>query len=70
MVVDAFDAFFRRNISLYPQAHEGIPCDFVGSIAYHYSEILSQAADAAGFTMGRIERNPMAGLLIYHINEK
>lgn len=70
MVFDAFVAFFRRNISLYPQAHEGMPCDFIGSVAYHYSEILSQAAAAAGFIMGRIERNPMAGLLIYHTSVK
>ncbi len=70
MVFEAFVAFFRRNVALYEQASQGMPCHFTGSVAYHYADILAEAAETTGFTIGRIERAPMSGLLSYHISEK
>lgn len=41
----------------------------VGSIAYHYSAFLTEAAAAEGYTMGKIMQSPMPGLVDYHAVE-
>ena len=64
IVVDNFRQFFRRNVVLY--GRPDLPVGAVGSIAHHFSAELSEAARAEGFTMGRIVKSPMDGLVEYH----
>lgn len=65
LVVGAFSAFFRRNIANYPAA-EQYPVSFIGSIACYYEPQLREAAKPFGYTIGSIEKSPMAGLIAYH----
>ena len=39
-----------------------LPVHFVGSIAYYFSDELTESANSLGLTVGRILRAPMEGL--------
>ena len=64
MVVGCFRDFFRRNVAQYQRPD--LPVGFVGSIAHHFREQLTQAAAAEGFTVGTVLRCPIDGLVAYH----
>ena len=64
LVADSFRTFLERNVMQYDYAHHGV--HFVGSVAWHYREILHETATHLGLTVGEIEQSPMAGLVIYH----
>jgi hypothetical protein len=42
------------------------PVYFIGSIAYHYREILEEAMLASGMQLGGIMQQPMDGLVKYY----
>lgn len=65
MVVEEFRDFFRRNVSLYPDAHSKKVC-FTGSLAHYFEKQLREAASMEGFHIERIAPAPMDGLLSYH----
>ena len=65
LVLNAFRAFFRRNITNYTD-YEKHPVNFVGSIAYYFGDILAEAAKAEGCTVGKIIKSPMEGLIKFH----
>lgn len=67
LVKESFSEFFSRNVSQFPEAAD-MPVNFTGSIGWHFREILAEAAKDTGFIMGKITRDPMEGLLEYHIN--
>ena len=64
LVVDNFRAFFRRNISRYQFSE--LPVNATGSVAFAYQNELSAAARAEGYVMGKIEKQPMPGLIAFH----
>lgn len=66
LIVDNFRRFFRMNVSRY--GRNDLPVNAVGSLAHVYADLLSEAAQAEGFTLGRVEQKPMKGLLAYHAN--
>ncbi|MDE6130515.1 MAG: ATPase, partial [Muribaculaceae bacterium] len=65
LVVNAFKAFFRRNIANYACAGK-YPVSFIGSIACYYEPQLREAAAAFGYTIGNIVKSPMPGLIAFH----
>lgn len=65
LVLDAFKAFFRRNVASYAQSHE-LAINFVGSIAFIYRDILEEAAAAYGMRVGTVIQSPIEGLIKYH----
>jgi len=64
LVLNAFKAFLTRNVMQYDyknnQAH------FIGSIAFHYKEVLMAAAREVGVEIGTIIQSPMEGLTEYY----
>ena len=64
LVVDNFRDFFRRNLVQY--GHTDLPVGFVGSVAFHYEAQLKEAAASEGYTVGRIQKSPIDGLVTYH----
>lgn len=68
LVLGAFRAFFRRNITQY-SGYESHPVNFIGSIAYYFREVLEEAARAEGCTVGAIVKSPMEGLLKFHAEQ-
>lgn len=65
LVVNAFTAFFKRNVANYKNYKE-LPCNFVGSIAFYQKKALTEAAEALGITIGTIIQAPMEGLIKFH----
>lgn len=64
LVITSFRDFFRRNLVQY--GHSDLPVRAIGSIAYHFHAQLSEAAEAEGFMLDRVEQSPMMGLVDYH----
>lgn len=64
LVIDNFRDFFRYNIR--PYDHPELPVSFVGSVAWHFRDQLSEAAVAEGFRLGTILKSPIEGLLRFH----
>lgn len=64
LVVGNFRQFFRNNIV--PYHRPDLPVHFVGSMAYHYENLLNEAAQAEGFSLGTVMKSPMKGLITYH----
>lgn len=65
LVLNAFKAFFVRNIRQY-EGCDTLPVNFIGSIAYYYRDILAEAAAATGCRIGTIIKSPMEGLIAFH----
>lgn len=65
IVIDNFEDFIRNNILAYGDKFRTI--NVVGSIAYHYKEQLTEAASRNGFQIGKIIKNPIEGLIEYHM---
>lgn len=64
MVYDALESFIVRNVKQYPYTE--LPVYFTGSIAYYFADILHLLADKHGFTIGRIDQDPLQGLVEFH----
>jgi glucosamine kinase len=67
LVYNSFIEFFIRNIKQYPH-YGNLQVHCTGSIAFHFSEVLKDAASTTGHTIGKIVQDPMEGLLEYHRN--
>lgn len=65
LVLNAFKAFFIRNIAQY-EGYRDLKVNFIGSIAYYYKAVLEEAAQACGCTVGTIIKSPMRGLIEFH----
>ncbi len=64
MVVGNFRDFFRVNVARY--GRPDLPVGTVGSIAYIYRDLLTEAAMEEGLTIGEIVCKPLDGLSKYH----
>lgn len=68
LVLEELTAFVKRNVSMYEGAHS-LPVGFVGSIAYHFSDVLRDAVSSQGYQIDQITQDPMEGLIKYHAEE-
>jgi N-acetylglucosamine kinase-like BadF-type ATPase len=64
LISSAFDQFLIRNLSNYD--YKRYTVNFVGSIAYIYSDILAKRVAMCGMKMGKVLRSPIDELLKYH----
>jgi hypothetical protein len=44
-----------------------VPVHFVGSVAYHFQDILNRVAEDMGFTVGKVVKKPIVPLAEYHL---
>lgn len=65
LVLNAFKAFFVRNIAQYPD-YRNHDVNFIGSIAFYYRAVLAEAAEQCGCRIGTIIKSPMEGLIKFH----
>jgi N-acetylglucosamine kinase-like BadF-type ATPase len=68
LVYNSFRSFFLRNVMQY-DGYETLPVHFTGSVAYHYRQVLREAARSLSIDIRQIEPDPMPGLLAYHAQE-
>jgi len=64
LILNEFQNFFDRNVAHYSVARRRIA--FVGSVAHFFERQLRQVADYNGFTITKILRQPMEGLIRFH----
>lgn len=62
-----FDEFVETNIKSYSN-YENQTCHFVGSIAYHFSDILKDVCHAKGIRIGKILKYPIDELSGFILN--
>ena len=65
-MLNSFRDFFRNIVSLYPD-YRKYRFNCVGSVAFHYPDLLCQAATEYGMEMGNIIKTPIDGLIKYHL---
>ncbi len=65
ILYSSFLEFFTESVSKYDR-YKILPVSFVGSVAFYFRHILSEAAWQQGISIGRIEQAPMEGLIRYH----
>ncbi|WP_194777250.1 ROK family protein [Pararhodonellum marinum] len=61
----SFEEFFKKTVMKYPD-YKSKPVNFVGSIAFHNSDILRATASKLGLQVHLILETPIAGLTLYH----
>ena len=67
MVYDALESFIERNVKQYP--YQEIPVNFTGSIAFYFADILHNLASKHHFCIGRIEKDPLQGVVDFHLKD-
>ena len=65
LVLNAFKAFFVRNIANYKD-YKNYSINFVGSIAHYYKDVLEEAACSVDCKIGKILQAPLEGLIAFH----
>lgn len=65
LVLNGFKAFLKRNVMQY-EKYDEVPVHFVGSVAFYFKNILQEAMQEMGVTLGNISQSPMSGLILYH----
>lgn len=67
LVLNSFVEFLKKNVMQYDYADKSV--HFVGSVAYHYEEILREAGRTMNVKIGTILKSPMEGLIKYHTSK-
>ena len=65
LVKQNFRDFFHKNIAQY--GRHDLPVGAIGSIAYHYRDLLQEVADEEGYKLSTVAKSPMEGLVAYHL---
>jgi len=69
IIEECLDTFMKKYVCRYPN-YNARPVHFVGSIAFHYSDILKKVAAGKGITVGKILPYPVEELTLYHLAHK
>ena len=64
LVLNSFKKFLKRNVMQYDYQHARV--HFIGSVAFYYKELLSEACKAMEIHLGTIIKSPMEGLIKFH----
>ncbi len=64
-IFDSFSDFFESNIMQYSN-YQAYQIGFIGSIAYHFSEILTEVAESKKLKISFILEKPINALISYH----
>lgn len=67
MVLNRFTAYLDSTICRYADS-ESLFVDFVGSISHYFSPLLLEACQLRNIKVGKIDKNPIDGLVRFHGN--
>lgn len=65
IIEDGLNDFFFTHICKYSESWL-YPINFVGSVAYGFSDVIKALCDSYEFQLGKILQTPMEGLIKYH----
>lgn len=66
VVSRAFDHFVKEQLFKYP-GYDSLPVCFIGSIATNFKDILKDVLGNHNIKLGKVMKEPMEGLIEYHI---
>jgi N-acetylglucosamine kinase-like BadF-type ATPase len=66
LIIDAFDEFLRRNVQKYA-GYNNLPINFVGSIAFHFKDLLEIALAEKNLKLGNVIKKPIEPLVDFHL---
>jgi len=69
LVNKAFTEFIARHIRKY-DGHNRLPIHFIGSVAYHFGDILKLTLDQRSLKLGTIIKKPIDNLVNYHLKRE
>ena len=64
IVYHSFKDFYIKNVMQYDYYQNSI--HFIGSVAFHFQDILRRAGEDLGLQVGKIESSPMEGLIRFY----
>jgi glucosamine kinase len=67
LVKKSFNEFLTRHVCKYV-GHEKLPISFVGSVGFHFQEILKEALQELGLHPGVFIKKPIGNLVKYHLD--
>jgi glucosamine kinase len=67
LVSEGMRDYLRTNVKSFPE-YENLPAHFVGSIAFHFREILKSVAVQEGVSIGNIIQKPIQALASWFLN--
>lgn len=65
LITEAFRGFYKYQVCCYSK-HKDVPVHFVGSVAFHYRDILTKIGLEFGINTGKFIQAPIDGLVEYH----
>lgn len=65
LISSAFRLFYKYQVCCYAK-HKEVPVHFVGSVAFHYQDILTEVGREFGIRTGKFIKAPIDGLVEYH----
>lgn len=65
IIEDGLNDFFFNHLCKYRESWT-LPISFVGSVAHGFKDVLKDLCNTYKFEMGKVLKNPMAGLVEYH----
>ena len=68
LVKEGFGEFVQLFVLRYPEARS-LPVSFVGSVAYHFQELLQECLESEGLRMGKVRQTPAEGLIRFYSEE-
>ena len=69
IVEDGINEFFFNHIAKYRESWI-LPVHFVGGVAYGFRDVVMEICRNYELTPGKILKNPMEGLVVYHADKK
>ena len=69
LVYDSFSDFFEHHICKYAE-HKQVKMHCTGSVGFYFANILRQVATDRAVAIDKITESPIAGLTLYHLNER
>jgi glucosamine kinase len=65
IIEDGLNDFFFNHLCKYRETWT-LPISFVGSVGFGFKDVLQHLCESYEFELGKVMKNPMAGLIEYH----
>ena len=68
LVNQAFSLFIKRHVRKY-KVHTEVPIHFIGSVAFHFRDILKMVLDERNLELGIVIKKPIDNLVEFHLEK-
>jgi len=68
LVYNGMREFIDIHVTCYKNYRE-VPVHFIGSVAYHFKDVLTEACESYEVRLGKVIKQPIYNLVDYHLEE-